>query len=114
MEQLSHYNLDPRIGHLHIVKRVLYYLKDIIILGVEWGNHPADDKAGEKYGEMGVIGYTDGSYAGDIKDRKSITKYYFFLGGGIIIWYSKRQWTVLTSTSEVKYVTVNLGARKDM
>ena len=58
------------------------------------------------------MGYTNSSYADDIEDRKSITRYYFFLGGGVITWYSKRQQTVSTSTFKAKYVDVSQEARE--
>ena len=82
--QLSHHSSNPRVGHLHIAKQVLCYLKSTITLGIEWGNNLEGHKVGEKYGEIGVVGYADSSYAGDIENRKSITKYYFFFDGGII------------------------------
>ena len=112
VRQLSYHNSDPRIGHLGIAKQVLRYLKDTITLGIEWGNNPADHKVGDKYEEMGVMEYVDSSYARDIKNRKSITEYYFFLGEGVITWYSKQQRTVSTSTSEAEYVAVSPGARE--
>lgn len=61
---------------------------------------------------MGVVEYSDSSYASDLEDRKSITGYCFFLGGAIVTWCSKRQCTVLTSTSEAEYVAVSQGARE--
>ena len=112
MGQLSRHNSDPRIGHLRIAKQVFCYLKRTITLGIEWGNDSAGHRAGEKYGEMGVLEYADSSYAGDIEDRKSITGYYFFFGGGVITWCSKWQQTVSTSTSKAKYVAVSQGARE--
>ena len=82
--QLSCHNSDPHVRHLRIAKQVLRYLKGTITLGIEWENDPASHRIGEKYGEIGVVEYADSSYTGDIKDRKSIIGYYFFLGGGVI------------------------------
>ena len=110
--QLSRHNSNPRVGHLRIPKQVLCYLKRTITIGIAWGNDPAGHRVGEKYREIGVVKYADSSYADDIEDRKSITEYYFFLGGGVITWCSKRQQTVSTSTSEAKYVAVSQRARE--
>ena len=66
----------------------------------------------ERYSPLGVVGYADSSYAGDPEERKSVTGYCFFLGGGIIAWCSKRQRTVSTSTSEAEYVAMSHGARE--
>ena len=112
--QLSYHNLELCVRHLGIAKQVLHYLKGTITLGIEWKNNPTDHRAREKYGEMGVVRYADSSYASDIKDRKSITGYYFFLGRGVITGCNKRQQTVSISTSEAKYVAVSQGAREDV
>lgn len=48
-------------------------------MGIVWGNSLASHQQ-EKYEPKGVVGYADSSYAGDLKDRKSITRYCFFLG----------------------------------
>ena len=60
------------------------------------------------------MGYANSSYAGDIKDWKSITKYYFFFGRVIMTWYSKQQHIVSTSTSEAEYVAVSQGTREQV
>ena len=60
------------------------------------------------------MGYVDSSYASDIKDRKSITRYNFFFGRGIITQYSKRQQTISTSIFEAGYVAVGQEVREDV
>ena len=65
-----------------------------------------------RYEELGMVGYADSSYGGDLENKKSITGYCFFFGGAIVTWCSKQQRTVSTSTSEVKYVAVSQGARE--
>ena len=45
----------------------------------------AEYQLGGKYSKFGVIRYEDNSYAGDLENKKSITRYYFFLGGAIVI-----------------------------
>ena len=112
VEQLSHHNSNSHVGHLCIAKQVFSYLKGTITLGIEWGNDLLGHRAGEKYGEMDVVRYTDSSYAGDIEDKKSITGYCFFLDRGVITWCSKSQQTFSTSTSEAKYVAISPGARE--
>ena len=110
--QLSRHNSDPRMEYLRIVKQILRYLKGTITLGIEWENNLARHRLGERYGELGIVGYADSSYAGNLEDKKSITGNYFFLAGAIVTWYSKRQCTVLTSISEAEYVAMSQGARE--
>lgn len=71
--QLSKPNADPCIGHLKVVKKMVYYLKDTIYFGLTYsfplqsieqtkalipiGNEPHD-----------LIGYANSNYVGDPKD----------------------------------------------
>lgn len=105
--QLSGYNSDPQASHLHITKQVLYYLKRIIMLGIKWSKGPAGHLLGEKYGDPGMVGYIDNSYASDLEDKNSIIRYCFFLVGAIVTWCNKRQPIVLKSTSKAKYMAMS-------
>ena len=111
--QLSCHNSDPQIGHIRIAKQTLRYLKGISTLIIIWERNPLgqQDKKG-KYGSCKVVGYANSSYVRDINDQKSITGYCFFLGGAITTWYSKRQQTISTPTSEAKYVAMSYGAKE--
>ena len=95
-----------------MAKQVLRYLKNIISLGIQWERNPTNYKSDGRYGELGMMEYTDSSYVGEIEDRNSIARYYFFFGRAIMTWYSKQQRRVSTSTSESKYVAVNQGVRE--
>ena len=114
VEQLSRHNSDPRARYIRIAKQVPQYLKVMITLGIEWGRNPADHRSGGKYSKYGIIRYAKSSYTGDIDDRKLITGYCFFLGVGIINWYSKQQRTDSTSTFEAKYMVMNHRVRDDI
>lgn len=89
---------------------MLCYLKKIINLGIVWGS----DLVGyqNKYSLIGIIGYTNNSYIGDLKDKNSITGHCFFLDGEIVTWYSRQQWVVSRSTSKVKYIAVSYRIKK--
>lgn len=88
-EQLNYHNSDLQAGHFRIIKQVLRYLKGIITLGIEQERHSASQQVRGKYGDLEVVGYIDSSYAGDLKDRKSVTRYCFFFGEAIITCCSK-------------------------
>ena len=111
--QLSCHNSDPRIDHICIAKQILQYLKRTSTLGIVWGRNPIEhqDEKG-KYESYEAVSYADSSYIGDIDDQNSITGYYFFFGGAITTLYSKKQQTVLDSTSEAKYVAMSHKARE--
>lgn len=77
VRQLSKQNADPTVRHLKTVKRIVWYLKDTIYLGLTYGAHPnpkeeekAKAKALVSQSIFDLIGYADSNYAGDPEDRK--------------------------------------------
>lgn len=48
------------------------------MLGIKWANDSASHQLGEKYRELGVVRYAEISYAGNLEDKKLITRYCFF------------------------------------
>lgn len=84
IRQLSYYNSEPQIRHLHIAKQVLHYLKSIITLGIKLRNNLASHQSEWKYGKLEILEYTNSSYVGNLKDRKLITGYCFFFGEAIV------------------------------
>lgn len=61
---------------------------------------------------IGLIGFMDNSFVGDPEYRKSVMGYYFFLNGGVVSWYSKKEKTVSTSTIEVEYIALGYATRE--
>nr|CAH66492.1 H0321H01.1 [Oryza sativa]CAH66516.1 OSIGBa0142C11.4 [Oryza sativa] len=52
-----------------------------------------------------LLGYSDSDYAGCKVDRKSTTGTCQFLGPSLVSWFSKKQNSIVLSTTEVEYVT---------
>ena len=61
-------------------------------------------------GELGLIGYSDADYAGDVDDRKSTTGMMFMLGGSTICWQSRKQKVIALSSCESEYIAVTTAA----
>lgn len=59
-----------------------------------------------------LVGYTDSDFAGDIKTAKSTTGFVFELNGAAVVWGSKLQGYVTTSTCEAEYVAACHGAKE--
>ncbi|GJX04240.1 putative ribonuclease H-like domain-containing protein [Tanacetum coccineum] len=70
----ARYQVNPKVSHLHAVKRIFRYLKGQPKLGL-W--YPKDSP-------FDLVAYTDSDYARASMDRKSTTGGYQFLGSRLI------------------------------
>ncbi|GJT69255.1 putative ribonuclease H-like domain-containing protein, partial [Tanacetum coccineum] len=93
----ARYQVNPKVSHLHAVKRIFRYLKGQPKLGL-W--YPKDSP-------FDLVAYTDSDYAGASLDRKSTTGGCQFLGCRLISWQCKKQTVVANSTTEAEYVAAS-------
>ncbi|GJZ62791.1 uncharacterized mitochondrial protein-like protein [Tanacetum coccineum] len=93
----ARYQVNPKISHLHAVKRIFRYLKGQPKLGL-W--YPKDSL-------FDLVAYTDSDYARASLDRKSTTGGCQFLGCRLISWQCKKQTVVANSTTEAEYVAAS-------
>ncbi|GJU13249.1 putative ribonuclease H-like domain-containing protein [Tanacetum coccineum] len=91
------FKVNPKISHLHAVKRIFRYLKGQPKLGL-W--YPKDSP-------FDLVKYTDSDYAGASLDRKSTTGGCQFLGCRLISWQCKKQNVVANSTTEAEYMAAS-------
>ncbi|GJU46631.1 putative ribonuclease H-like domain-containing protein [Tanacetum coccineum] len=90
----ARYQVNPKVSHLHAVKRIFRYLKGQPKLGL-W--YPKDSP-------FDLVAYTDSDYAGASLDRKSTTRGCQFLRCRLISWQCKKQTVVANSITEAEYV----------
>ncbi|GJX76633.1 putative ribonuclease H-like domain-containing protein [Tanacetum coccineum] len=90
----ARYQVNLKVSHLHVVKRIFRYLKGQPKLGL-W--YPKDSP-------FDLVAYTDSYYARASLDRKSTTGGCQFLGSRLISWQCKKQTMVANSTTEAEYV----------
>ena len=90
---VSQFMHAPTVTHLHVVKRILQYLKGSIGRGILMRNN----------GSTQIQGYTDADWAGNALDRKSTTGYCTFVGGNLVTWKSKKQNVIARSSAEAEY-----------
>ncbi|GKA63660.1 uncharacterized mitochondrial protein-like protein [Tanacetum coccineum] len=76
----ARYQVNPKVSHLHAVKRIFRYLKGQPKLGL-W--YPKDSP-------FDLVAYTDSDYAGASLDKKSTTGGCQFLGCRLISWQCKK------------------------
>nr|GEX49403.1 uncharacterized mitochondrial protein AtMg00810-like [Tanacetum cinerariifolium] len=96
------YQVNPKVSHLHVVKRIFRYLKGQPKFGL-W--YPKDSP-------FDLVAYTDSDYAGASLDRKYTTGGCQFLGYRLISWQCKKQTVVANSTIEAEYVVASSCCRQ--
>jgi hypothetical protein len=98
VHEVCRYFDKPTETHWKAVKRILRYLKATKNLKlIIDGNKP-----------IVPVGYADASFAdNDSSSRKSTTGIVFMLCGVPIVWHSKKQTLVTTSTAEAEYVAIS-------
>lgn len=97
---LSRFMTSNNDKHWRAAKGVLRYLAGTIQLGLVYGQRE------------GIQGYCDADFAGCQQTRKSTTGVVFTLYGGAIMWQSKRQSIVTTSTAEAEYVAASAAVKE--
>ncbi|GJY73969.1 putative ribonuclease H-like domain-containing protein [Tanacetum coccineum] len=93
----ARYQVNPKVSHLHAVKRIFRYLKGQPKLGI-W--YPKDSP-------FDLVAYIDSDYARASLDRKSTIGGCQFLRSRLISWQCKKQTMVANSTTEVEYVAAS-------
>ncbi|GJV32327.1 hypothetical protein Tco_1392727 [Tanacetum coccineum] len=93
----ARFQVNPKISHLHAVKKIFRYLKGQPKLGIWY----------HKDSPFDLVAYTNSDYAGASLDRKSTTGGYQFLGCRLISWQCKKQTVVVNSTTEAEYIAAS-------
>ncbi|GJX47630.1 putative ribonuclease H-like domain-containing protein [Tanacetum coccineum] len=93
----ARYQVNPKVSHLHVVKRIFRYLKGQPKLGLWYLKDSPFD----------LVAYTDSDYAGASLDRKSTTGGCQFLRCRLISWQCKKQTVVANSITEAEYVAAS-------
>ena len=103
---LSKFTANPGAVHWASAKRVLRYLNGTRDLGI---TYTATDRNGIL---ITSVGYCDADFAGDVDDRKSVSGHTYLLGGGAILWNSKKQTTTALSSTEAEYTAILHATRQ--
>ena len=71
---------EPKKAHWIMAKHILRYIRGTDSYGLLY----------KKNDKFILTRYIDADYGGSLDDRRSITRYVFFLGFGLISWGSKK------------------------
>ena len=98
VNRLSQFLAKPRVPHMQVATRILQYVKGTPGQGIFF---PSDS-------DLQLKAYCDADWARCPYIRKSLTRYYVFLGDALISWRSKKQSMVSRSmastTCEVTWI----------
>ncbi|KAI0999419.1 hypothetical protein K3495_g8778 [Podosphaera aphanis] len=101
--KLSQFMSDPAEHHGQASKNLFRYLKSTADQKIRYG-------PGETHKQFVV--YSDADWAGDKVDRKSISGSIAMFYGGPILWSSKKQRSVATSSCESEYIALASCAKQ--
>lgn len=88
--------------HTKAIKTILQYLKGLNKQGITYSGQS----------KLLVEGYFDFDWARAKKSRKSTSDFIFMLNGDPISWCSRRQLTVVFSSTKTKYIALTLAAKQ--
>ena len=108
---LSRHKADPRKSHLSVAERVVRYLKETMQLGLMYGR-TSEERSPTSPPPYGSIEYANSNFAGHPEDRKSVIEKCFFLNRAVVLWRSKKQEIMSTSTTEAEYIALGHAARE--
>jgi hypothetical protein len=98
---LSRYRITPTTAHWNEAIRVLKYLKGtrdlVLVLGGK---------------DIELEGFVDADYGGDQDHRFSTTGYVIRVFGGAVVWGSKKQSAVATSTVEAEFMAASAAVKE--
>ncbi|KAE8655753.1 Retrovirus-related Pol polyprotein from transposon TNT 1-94 [Hibiscus syriacus] len=103
VSQVCKYMSKPGKQHWEPVKWIFRYLKGTMGHGIVFGSQQDN---------LLVVGYVDSDYAGDMDNRRSMTRYVFTLGGGPICCKSTVQSVMALSITEAEYMAAAKAAKK--
>ncbi|CAM9876141.1 unnamed protein product [Heterosigma akashiwo] len=102
VHKLQRYQNNPEPKHFEAAQRAFRYLK---------GTQSERLRLG---GDLVLRAYTDADFCQDRIDGKSVTGYVIMLGDSPIVWASKLQTAVTTSTVEAEYLALRSGLKDIM
>ncbi|KAI5347613.1 hypothetical protein L3X38_000500 [Prunus dulcis] len=86
---VSQFMHSPSEDHMGAMMRILRYLKVT----------PKNRLMFCKYGHSDVEGYMDADWVGSVTNRRSTSRYFTFVGGNLVTWWSKKQKVVSRSSA---------------
>jgi len=101
---LSRFLEQPSASHWLTAKRVLKYIKGTLEVGITY-NGNCDEK-------NRLVAFSDSDYASCVNTRKSTSGVILIINGGPVVWSSRKQSVVATSTTDAEYIAMCEAAKE--
>ena len=106
---LSRFMSCPTDMHWEAAKHVLRYLKGAKHLGLRFTRNAPSNQ-----GVFACELYTDADFAADIDKRRSTTGAVMLMQGAAVLWISKLQSVVATSTTEAEFIAAAMATKEGL
>lgn len=100
---LSQFLENPSEIHWKAAKRVLRYIAGTSNMGIEFNSSKTSNI---------LMAYSDADYGSCLNTRKSVSGVILILNNGPIIWFSRKQGVVATSTTDAEYIAAYDATRE--
>jgi hypothetical protein len=111
---LSRFMSAPTHRHMQAAKHVLRYLRGTTNMGLFFNYFPTGNCAEWHSNMKGPKVFCDADYGGDITSRKSTTGMFVAWEGHPVMWLSKLQPIVTTSTTEAEFVAAATATKEGL
>jgi hypothetical protein len=95
VNRLVSYTTNPSLQHVGVLKHILRYLAGTKAYGIVYKALPEQPSF--------FFGYADVSY-GNADNRRLISRYVFLARNGAITWSSRKQVSIMLSSTEAEYI----------
>ncbi|GJU36792.1 zinc finger, CCHC-type containing protein [Tanacetum coccineum] len=99
--RLSRFTSNPGRQHWQAITKVFKYLKGTMNYGLSYVGYPSVLEA-----------YSDARWINHVEDSSSMSEWVFLLGGGAILWASKKQTCITGSTMEYEFVALAAAGKE--
>jgi len=103
VNRLALYTANPSLQHHTALKRILHYLAGTKTHSITYKSLPHRPDF--------FSGYADASYS-NVDEYRSVTGYVFLAGDGAITWCSRKQLSIVLSSTQAEYVALSKAVRK--
>ena len=111
--KVSQFSTNFNNTHWTAVKCILRYVKGTKDIVLTLGSRLSGGSMhSEQSDPITLFGSCDSDWAGDLDDRRSTTGYLFFINNGPVSWSTRKQTSVVTSSTQAEYQALSSAVKE--